>query len=40
LHEQRSGSHEELPEGSAGGNKHGRHDGAQIEGEEEEEDKT
>jgi hypothetical protein len=40
LHEQRSGSHEELPERSAGSNKHVGHDGAQIEGEEEEEDKT
>jgi hypothetical protein len=37
-HGQGSGSHEELPERSAGGNKHGGHDGAEIRGEEEEED--
>jgi hypothetical protein len=36
-HGQRSGSHKELPERSAGSNKHVGHDGAQIEGEEEEE---
>jgi hypothetical protein len=37
LHGQRSGSREELPERSAGGNKHVGHDGAQIEEDEEEE---
>jgi hypothetical protein len=30
LHRRGSSGHKELPERSAGGNKHGRHDGAQI----------